>query len=69
MGTNETTGNSGKTGPSEFSASNTGHALIIMSNGFAGHMTIVLDRSGIWRFDIFDINSIRYSIFSISVLI
>ena len=59
MGTNETTGGIGKTGPSEFRASYTGHALIIMSIGFAGGMTIVLVRYGIWRFDIFDIG-LRY---------
>ena len=59
MGTNETTGGSGKAGPSEFRASYTGHALIIMSIGFAGGMTIVLVQYGIWRFDKLDI-ALRY---------
>mgnify|MGYP001797587954 FL=1 len=59
MGTNETTGGSGKAGPSEFRVSYTGHALIIMSIGFAGGMTIVLVQYGIWRFDKLDIG-LRY---------
>ena len=49
---NETTG---ETGPSEFRASNTGHALIIMSICFAADMTHLL--AGRTFFDDVDIMS------------